>query len=72
MPGNVPLWWQSRQSGMVFVILLSIGSPLTWWISSGTSERPQSLHRFPYAPNTRARSFASCRPRGRSGRWAAQ
>ena len=29
MPGNVGLWWQSRQSGIVFWIRLSAGSPLT-------------------------------------------
>ena len=30
MPGNVAVWWQSRHSGTVFAIRLSIGSPLTW------------------------------------------
>jgi hypothetical protein len=39
MPGNVASWWQSRQSGIVFGVLLSIGSPLAWWTSSGTPER---------------------------------
>ena len=45
MPGNVALWWQSRQSGIVFWIRLSVGSELTWCTSSGTSERPQSAQR---------------------------
>ena len=40
-------WWQSRHSGIVFWIRLSVGSPLTWWTSSGTSERPHSKQRPP-------------------------
>jgi hypothetical protein len=43
MPGNVADRWQSRHSGIVFAIRLSVGSVLTWWTSSGTSERPPSV-----------------------------
>ena len=60
MPGNVADRWQSRQSGIVFWILLSVVMELTWWTSSGTSERPQSLqlHRTRRTP-----APAACRAR---------
>jgi hypothetical protein len=47
MPGNAADRGQSRQSGITFRSLLSLGSPLTWWTSSGTSERPHSAQRWP-------------------------
>ena len=35
------MWWQSRQSGIVFRILLSVGSELTWWTSSCSRRSPR-------------------------------
>ena len=29
MPGKVASWWQSTHNGIVFWILLSVGTPLT-------------------------------------------
>ncbi len=62
----------AAQRDRVCASRLSVGSPLTWWTSSGTPQRPQSAQQQPCTANTTARGFGSWRPRGRCGRWAAQ